>query len=188
MTGWNVKLSCKLGLSFVIRDIYPCVWVMKFKKNQEINSEDPCKRFSKLYAHENNLLYGMLPIRVLCDIRTWALKAHGSIVHYYSCNKTVVNARALSCYKHMYHMGTHYKHTFTRRCTPRPILCSLTCASNVSHQVVACVTTVRGCLSKCCSSSGSNLTIGWVRQCATVHNYWKERYIYTYSSIVGTAK
>ena len=41
--------------------------------------------------------------------------------------------------------------TFTSRCTPRPHSCSLTSASTVSHQVVACVTTVGGCLSKCCS-------------------------------------
>ena len=33
-----------------------------------------------------------------------------------------------------------------------------------------CVTTVGGILSKCCPTSGTNLTIGWVSQSATVHN------------------
>ena len=37
--------------------------------------------------------------------------------------------------------------TLTGRCTPRPISCSLTSASTVSHQVVARVTNVGGCLS-----------------------------------------
>ena len=60
--------------------------------------------------------------------------------------------------------------TCTGRCTPRPIPCSLTSASTVSHQVVACVTTVGGILSKCCSRSVINLAIGWISQIATVHN------------------
>ena len=47
------------------------------------------------------------------------------------------------------HVYKHKKHTLTGRGTPRPFSCSLTHASTVSHQVVACVTTVGGCLSKC---------------------------------------
>ena len=71
------------------------------------------------------------------------------------------------------------QHTLTGRGTPRPHFHSLTCASTVSHQVVACVTTVGGCLSKCCSS-GTNMAIGWVSQGTTSHNCWKKRYtIYT---------
>ena len=70
--------------------------------------------------------------------------------------------------------------TLTGRCTPRPHSCSLTCASTVSHQVVACVTTVGGCLSKCCSRSEINLAISWVSQTATVHNCLKGEYTHTY--------
>ena len=66
-----------------------------------------------------------------------------------------------------------YVHTYTGRCIPRPISCSLTSASTVSHHVVACVTTVGGCLSKCCSRSVSNLAIDWISQTATVHNCQK---------------
>ena len=49
----------------------------------------------------------------------------------------------------------------------------MTCASTVSHQVVACITTVDSCLSKRCSSSVTNLAISWVSQSTTVHNYVK---------------
>ena len=66
--------------------------------------------------------------------------------------------------------------TLTGRYTPRPISCSLTSASTVSHQVVACVTTVGGCLSKSCSSSVTNLAIGWISQTAAV-NCQDEEYI-----------
>ena len=66
--------------------------------------------------------------------------------------------------------------TCTGRCTPRPISCSLTSASTVSHQVVACVTTVDGCLSKSCSSSVTNLAVGWISQTAAV-NCQDEEYV-----------
>ena len=62
------------------------------------------------------------------------------------------------------------QHTLTGGDTPRPHSCSLTCVNVLSHQNVACVTTVGGCLSKCCSSRVTNLTIGWVSQSATVHS------------------
>ena len=66
------------------------------------------------------------------------------------------------------------QNTVTGRCTPRPNSCSLTSTCTVSHQaVVACVTTVVGCLSKCCSSCVINLAIGWISQIATVHNCQK---------------
>ena len=68
----------------------------------------------------------------------------------------------------------HIQHTLTGRFTPRPHSVSLTCASIVSHQVVACVTTVGGCLSKCCSSSVTNLSIGWVSQSVTVNHCWRK--------------
>ena len=64
---------------------------------------------------------------------------------------------------------THEQHTLTSRCTPRPPH-SLTSANTASHQVVAGVTTVGGCLSKCCSSSVINLAIGWISQIITVHS------------------
>ena len=54
----------------------------------------------------------------------------------------------------------------------RPIPCSLTCTSAVSHQVVACITTVGGCLFKCCSIGITNLAIGSVIQRTTVYSCW----------------
>ena len=45
----------------------------------------------------------------------------------------------------------------------------MTYTSAVSHQVVACITTVGGCLSEGYSSSVTNLAIGWVSQSTTVH-------------------
>ena len=68
-------------------------------------------------------------------------------------------------------------YTLTGWCIPRPPSCILTSASTVSHQVVACVTTVGGYLSKCCSSSVINLATGWISQIATVHNCQNEEYI-----------
>ena len=59
--------------------------------------------------------------------------------------------------------------TLARRFIPRPHSCSLTCAS-FSLQVVTHITTVGGCLSKCCSSSVTNLTIFWVSQGVAVYN------------------
>ena len=61
------------------------------------------------------------------------------------------------------------QHTLTGGYTPRPHSCNLTCALSAAHKVVAWITTVGGCLSKCCSSS-TNLAISWVSQNATVHN------------------
>ena len=58
------------------------------------------------------------------------------------------------------------------RLIPRPIPCSLTCTSAVSHQVVACITTVGGCLFKCCSSGMTNSAIGSVIQRTTVYSCW----------------
>ena len=54
----------------------------------------------------------------------------------------------------------------------------------------ACITTVGGCLSKCCSSSVTNLAIGWVSQSATVHscqtrNVCKYMYVYRLVSYAG---
>ena len=48
------------------------------------------------------------------------------------------------------------------RFSPRPYF--LTCASAVSHQAVACITTVGGCLFKRCSPSVTNLAISWASQ------------------------
>ena len=70
------------------------------------------------------------------------------------------------------------QHTLTGRFTPRPHSCGMTCTSTVSYQVVACITTVGGCLSKGCSSSVTNLAIGWLSQSATVHVCQKKRYIF----------
>ena len=68
------------------------------------------------------------------------------------------------------------QHTLTGRFTPRPLSCSLTRASTVSHQIVACVTAVHGCLSECCSSRVTNLAIGWISQNTTVHNCQNEQH------------
>ena len=84
---------------------------------------------------------------------------------------------------------TREKCTLTCRGTPRPPH-SLTHASTVSHQVVACVTTVGGCLSECCSRV-TNLAIGWIRQSITVHSYKNKEYTCMYSGadkILGTAR
>ena len=54
----------------------------------------------------------------------------------------------------------------------RPIPCSLTCTSAVSHQVVACITTVDSCLFKCCSIGMTNSAIGSVIQRTTVYSCW----------------
>ena len=61
------------------------------------------------------------------------------------------------------------QHTLTGRFAPRPLSCRLTCASTVSHQIVACVTAVGSCLPKCCSSV-TNLAIGWISQDTAAHN------------------
>ena len=42
-----------------------------------------------------------------------------------------------------------------------------------SQESVACIATVSSCLSKCCSSSMTNMAIGWVSQDTTVHNFQK---------------
>ena len=90
---------------------------------------------------------------------------------YYHTTEWIIQLTSVSqpCYPEQ----PDIQHTLTGRCTPRPHSISLTHASTASHQVVACGTTVGGSLSECCSS-GSNLTIGWVGQNATVHNCWKE--------------
>ena len=69
------------------------------------------------------------------------------------------------------------------RFTPRPPSCSLTCAIAFSHQVVASITTVGGSLSKCCSSSVTNLAIRWRFQSATVHCQKKEYLMYTCTTL-----
>ena len=61
------------------------------------------------------------------------------------------------------------KLTLTGRCAPRPHFCSLTSATAASHQVVACIAPVGGSFSKCCSSSMTDLAIGWVSQCRNSH-------------------
>ena len=58
------------------------------------------------------------------------------------------------------------------RLIPRPILSSLTCTSAVSHQVVACITTVGGGLSECCSIEMTNSAVGSVIQRTTVYSCW----------------
>ena len=68
------------------------------------------------------------------------------------------------------------QHTLTVRCTPRPYSCSLTSASTASHQVVTCIATVGCCLSKCCSTSVTNLAIGWNSHSTTVHSCQNEEY------------
>ena len=69
--------------------------------------------------------------------------------------------------------------TLTGRFTPRPHSCSLTCASTASHQSVACITSVGGCFSICCSSSVTNLANGsdYVSQSTTVHSCQKEEHM-----------
>ena len=75
------------------------------------------------------------------------------------------------------------QHTLTGRCAPRPHSCSLTSASTTSNQVVACITTVGCCLSKCWSSM-TNLAIGWISQSTTANNYWKRHiYIHIYTGM-----
>ena len=77
------------------------------------------------------------------------------------------------------------QHTLTGRCTLQPRSISLTCAKAVSLQVVACITTVGGSLSKCCSSSVTNLAIDGVCEGTTVHNCQKKECItYTESKTV----
>ena len=61
-------------------------------------------------------------------------------------------------------------HTLTDRCTPRPYPCSLTHASAVSHQVVACITTVGGCLSESGSIGMSNFPIVWITLSTALYN------------------
>ena len=77
-----------------------------------------------------------------------------------------------------YVLKRQLQHTLTGRFTPRPHSCGMTCTSTVSHQVVADITTVGGCLSKGCSSSVTNLAIGWLSQSTTVHVCQKKRYIF----------
>ena len=60
--------------------------------------------------------------------------------------------------------------TAARRWIPRPRSIRLTCTCNVSHQGIALITTVGGCLSECCSIEMTNLAIGWVNQCVTAYN------------------
>ena len=81
------------------------------------------------------------------------------------------------------HPLSRMQHTLTGRYTSRPHSCSLTSASTVSHQVIACITAVSGCLSKCCSSRVTKLTIDWTSQIATVHNCQMQIYthIHTYT-------
>ena len=64
----------------------------------------------------------------------------------------------------------------------RPIPCSLTCTSAVSHQVVACITTVDSCLFKCCSIGMTNLAVGSVIQRTTVHSC--RIYIYCIANVL----
>ena len=69
-------------------------------------------------------------------------------------------------------MYSQVRLTDAGRLIPRPHSISLTCASTVSHQLqsVACITTVGGCLSKCCSIGMTNLAIGSGIQSTTVYN------------------
>ena len=67
-----------------------------------------------------------------------------------------------------------YQCTLTGRFTPTPYSSRLTSTRTVSNQVIACITMVGGCLSKCCSSSVINLAIGWIIQSTTVHSCEKE--------------
>jgi len=69
--------------------------------------------------------------------------------------------------------------TLTGRCTLRLHSCSLTSASIISYQVEACITTVDGCLFKCCSCSVTNLAIDWISQIATIHNCRKNTSCYS---------
>ena len=80
----------------------------------------------------------------------------------------------LTCLKLTSVLGSTWRlYTFTGRCIPRPISFCLTSANTVSYLVVACVTTVGGYLSKCCSSTVINNAIRWISQSATVHNCQK---------------
>ena len=77
--------------------------------------------------------------------------------------KVLINRLVVNIYMWIYS-------TLTGRSTPKPHSCSLTSLSTIYHQVVACIATVGGCLSKGCSSSVANLAISWVIQSPTVHN------------------
>ena len=74
--------------------------------------------------------------------------------------------------------STLQQHTLTGRSTPRTTACSLACVSNTPQQGVPWITTVGGCLSKCCSSSVTNLAFGWVIQSTTVYNCEKNTCMY----------
>ena len=68
--------------------------------------------------------------------------------------------------------------TLTCRCTPRPHSCRETSASTASHSAVACIATVGGSPSICCSRSVTNSAIGWVSQSTTVHSCEKEEHVF----------
>ena len=59
--------------------------------------------------------------------------------------------------------------TLTGRFIPRPRSCSLTCASTVSYQVVAHITSVHGCLLEC-GFIDTYITIGGGIQSPTINN------------------
>ena len=131
-------------------------------------------------------MYEPCPSTLECFERRNASEIRNGIMFNFDCHKSMLR-QVTPHYIMTLHwcwlvLLPHYlkqpdiQHTLTGRCTPRPSPCSLTCASTVSHQVVACVTTVGGCLCKCCSSSVTNLAISWVSQRATVHNCLKGGY------------
>ena len=120
-------------------------------------------------------LWSRLSINTKIDIRNMSSKVEQKIIIKYERPKYIY-CYVTCVYVHMKieSLPVSNIHTLTGRCTSRPISCSLTSASTVSHQGVACVTTVGGCLSECCSRSESKTAIGWISQIATVHNYQDE--------------
>ena len=92
-------------------------------------------------------------------------KVSEKLMPCYSWQKYEVNNRCLASNLHGMKSlctlwGAQQQHTLTYRFTPRPHSSSLTCASTVSNQVVARITTVGGCLSVGCSND-TKLAIGW---------------------------
>ena len=116
----------------------------------------------------------MLALALSC---VYAKKIKGSACFKLTCRQFGSNVLDPTVY-----MYTVYPQpTLAGRCTSRPHSCSLTNASSTTAsnelQVEACITTVGGSVLICCSSSVTNLAIGWVSQIATVHHCKLEEHI-----------
>ena len=92
------------------------------------------------------------------------------MVRALSQDYTVIAPLSLGTVRLRLHMYSQVWLTDAGRFIPRPDSISLTHASTVSHQVVASITTVGCCLSKCCSIGMTNLAIHSGIQSSTVNN------------------